>query len=838
MTAIVSNIPIPRLPFEVIGCIVQYNKVHSAHFVLFKNSSYREIAFCGLENAIADLLVRKCITKKIPLQTSALQRDIAKNVTSLNLDGLALTTVQLEKLIELFPNVKELSLVGHDLTAFDFHLFGRLTHLEELSLSNATFAQTALSKLPITLVRLFLNDCKLTDERLTEIKHLQRLESLGVSNNFDLRGTSFVDLPASLLTLFSVGCDIRDDSLPHLARLQKLQNLNLNHNPTLNALSFASLPDTLEKFSCASCPRISETDVAELLKVLMRQNRLSSRWLKGFAQSVTVKALDLTHCPYLTPSLIRATAMLFPKVEQIVVHYAGDHFTDEHVQELANFKQLRTLDMSYNSKIQGTTLSYLPKSLTDLNISFCCLQDENVSQLQGHHFDHLDLSGNFRLTQQVFGCISAKRVTYEHVADDWTEESLQKLLMIQFEKQMIIESLSYEEIKCFSIVDRVVSCNQLELLLKLVPGLQELTLKACQLSDQHINSLADFRKLKRLTIDGNPLVTGKTFYNLPDQLERLSATSCGLTDRSIAPLEAKICLTHLDVSHNREIVGNTFALLPAGIDVVAAHCSLEQAVLIRYCLDKARKASMPLCQMQELKTLETSRLDVSHYPLTVEELKALLELFPAVEHLCLISCNLTLEHAAHFASLKNLQSLDVRRNDLEIPNKLLPPSLITLNQNYLAEGDGKNLWRIAIYEPSFEQQIKWYEKAVEEGRSTFNFFRSDFSALFVNQFRHKDLRTISADELVCLVPNIRRLVRNPEACMLEILRVLEKRPWEEAESAHLVRLSTFFEDFPPELKQSRKLQAYIKEWAILQWLVLRGHASNLDKWHAIKETLT
>lgn len=837
MTTIVSKLPVARLPFEVIGQIVNFNKISLAHLLLFKNRSYRDVAFCGLENAIAELLVKNCIAKKIPLQSTALQREIAKSVTRLNLDGLKMTNEQLQKVLELFPHVKELSLGKHDLTTFDFQLFGQLADLEELNLSNTTFVQTALSKLPNTLLRLFLNDCQLTDERLREIGHLQKLESLGVSNNFELRGTCFSDLPASLLTFFCVGCDIRDDSLPHLGRQQKLQNLNLNHNPTLSAFSFSSLPDTLEKFSCASCPRISETNVAELLKQLMRQNRLSSRWLIGFSQSITVKALDLTHCTYLSPALIRTVATLFPKVEKLVFNYAGDNFTDEHVQELAHFKQLRTLDISYNCKVRGATLSHLPKSLTELNISFCSLQDEHVAQLQERTLHHLDLSGNFYLTTYAFTFISARRVTYGHVAKDWTDESLQKLLQIQLEKGMTIEGISYEGIKCFSVADRPVSLEQLQLLQRLVPDLKELTLKACQLSDQHINLLADFRKLKRLTIDGNPNISGRTFFNLPDKLQRLSATSCGLTDSSIVPLETKICLTHLDVSHNKEIFGNTFALLPAEINVVADHCSLEPALLIRYCLDTARKQGVPLCKMQQLTTLQTTRLDVSHYPLKLEELKDLLELFPEIEHLCLISCNLTLEHAAHFASLKNLQSLDVRKNGLTIPKALLPPSLIMLNQYYLADGDGKNLWQIAKYEPSFEQQIKWYEKAVEEGRSTFNFFRGDFCAAFVNQFRNKDLRAISADELVCLVPNIQRLVLNPEECMLEILQILENRPWHEDEGTHLVRLSTFFKDFPPELKQSKKLKAYIEDWAILKWLVMRGHASNLDRWQAIKETL-
>ncbi|NXS57001.1 NEPN protein, partial [Brachypteracias leptosomus] len=254
------------------------------------------------------------------------------NLQSLILDGNNMESVSAPLKL---PRLKYLSMVDNKLNSFPTNFFVSFQNLQFLSLSGNFLTKVPLD-LPKSLLSLKLEKNQLKTVRLRDMKHLENLSELFLSEN-QLTSIDGVQLLPNLTTLELSKNQLHTIPLRLPSRLQKLDCSN-NLIQRVTAQNFQGLQDLKHLFLDNNAVSVVEAGAlqqcAQLSNLALEQNLLISIPLRQVNLN-TLARLDLK----------------------------GNDIEDVGEQELKDLKQLQVLNLRNNkiSALDRKVLEYLPR---------------------------------------------------------------------------------------------------------------------------------------------------------------------------------------------------------------------------------------------------------------------------------------------------------------------------------------------------------------------------------------------------------------------------------------------------------------------------------------------
>ena len=248
--------------------------------------------------------------------------------------------------------IKTLSKLTHlllrDCDINDTYLHYLSKKLKSLELFQINITDAALERLPPRITHLNFWRCsRLTDRCISHLSHLTELKSLEFTRSENLTGEGFQFLPENISLLnLSFNEKMTDEYLAHLHKNSSLTTLNLSASK-ISGTCFRDLPSSIQSLYLSSCHDLTE----EGLTTLESLDQLESLSLQ-FAGELTVPSL--THLPRTLKSL----------------DLSESDCTDQHLQILSEFKQLKTLSLRHCS-ITDAGIKYLPDSIIELDLFGC-----------------------------------------------------------------------------------------------------------------------------------------------------------------------------------------------------------------------------------------------------------------------------------------------------------------------------------------------------------------------------------------------------------------------------------------------------------------------------------
>ncbi|NXW64076.1 NEPN protein, partial [Eurystomus gularis] len=257
------------------------------------------------------------------------------NLQSLILDGNNMESVSAPLKL---PRLKYLSMVDNKLNSFPTNFFVSFQNLQFLSLSGNFLTKVPLD-LPKSLLSLKLEKNQLKTVRLRDMKHLENLSELFLSEN-QLTSIDGAQLLPNLTTLELSKNQLHTMPLRLPSRLQKLDCSN-NLIQRVTAQNFQGLQDLKHLFLDNNAVSMFEAGAlqqcAQLSNLALEQNLLISIPLRQVNQRAadTLARLDLK----------------------------GNDIEDVGEQELKDLKQLQVLNLRNNkiSALDRKVLEYLPR---------------------------------------------------------------------------------------------------------------------------------------------------------------------------------------------------------------------------------------------------------------------------------------------------------------------------------------------------------------------------------------------------------------------------------------------------------------------------------------------
>lgn len=258
---------------------------------------------------------------------------------------LSLSSEELEdEGLKFLPNsLKILRLKGcPKLTAKGIRLLSSLPLIElDLQWNHIT---GGLQDLPLSLQKLNLAFCNLTDEALIDLKRLSRLIELNLCRS-NIRDETLKNLPESLQKLDVSLCRaLTDTALSYLKNLPKLIDLDLSQLENLTDKAFENLPPSLQKLHTSS---LNMTD-----RALIPLKNLPLVELELFNQNFTSEGL--LHLP--------------DSLKKLSFRCCGN------IKKLGPLQNLPLLDLDMTqhriNKIEEEELQYLPRSIEKLNMAY------------------------------------------------------------------------------------------------------------------------------------------------------------------------------------------------------------------------------------------------------------------------------------------------------------------------------------------------------------------------------------------------------------------------------------------------------------------------------------
>jgi hypothetical protein len=254
-----------------------------------------------------------------------------------------------------------------------------------------------------------------------------------------------------------------------------------------------------------------------------------------------INSLDLSSCS-ITPQIIEMIAKNFPHITELCLE--GCIISDNEIRYLAAFTELQRLDLS-NTTIEGTTLAFLPRSLSFLSLQDCVNLKENfIQNLTNSSIECLNISGA-KIRGKYFSALPATLKIFDLAAcPNIADQSLEAL-----SKLRLLQKLDLSFVDIFGTYFK-----------KLPRSLQTLLLVGCQqIGDQAISALSH-TALEELRV-GETAITGKCFAFLPETLRYLAANDCKKLDETALQGLAKTNLETLDISRS-SLHGDFFNFLP------------------------------------------------------------------------------------------------------------------------------------------------------------------------------------------------------------------------------------------------------------------------------------
>jgi len=244
-----------------------------------------------------------------------------------------------------------------------------LTELKVFELNNSKFGSLTdkgflyLNKLT-SLTELVLNECPVTDLRLSSMIALQKL-SLKRCSNFT------------------------NESLSHLKNLVYLRELCLENCKQISNLDVSNISTLikLEKLSLSGCPKLSDEGISHLKHlVMLRELSLSSSGITDLGVSVIstlhrLEKLDICNCNEVSDiglSYICKLSML----KELDITTVSDKYSGVGISHLSKLTKLEQFRAGCCRRIKrGFSHLKKLKSLKNLDVWLCGLADDNLHHI-------------------------------------------------------------------------------------------------------------------------------------------------------------------------------------------------------------------------------------------------------------------------------------------------------------------------------------------------------------------------------------------------------------------------------------------------------------------------
>jgi hypothetical protein len=324
----------------------------------------------------------------------------AKKVTALRVDNYDGTFVSM---VEVFPNIRKLSLVTTELTNVKIHCLAKLQNLVALVLSSQSFSMPKpMFRLLSRLEELSLIMCELPTESFEDLKELKKLKLLHLcsSQSVDDNALEFIKGLTDLEELSLDDCrNITDNGCLLLKDLTNLKNLNLSGCNYLTQNGLKHLSSFVKLNSLNFCGDSLKTldnvsMLTNLLKLDLGYNPLNCSAMTQLSVFTGLRSLRLTGCESLELECLSELGQLI-NLQQLYVGagldikgYKTIKLGDQDLKMLRNLTNLSCLD------VQGW------ENLTDAGL----VHLHGMTQLQ-----ILSIEGCTKLTEEGIGDIR-KRV--------------------------------------------------------------------------------------------------------------------------------------------------------------------------------------------------------------------------------------------------------------------------------------------------------------------------------------------------------------------------------------------------------------------------------------------
>lgn len=357
-----------------------------------------------------------------------------------------------------------------------------------------------------------------------------------------------------------------------IALLMHLQPTFSSIDEALHALHLSSffeaplLQTATENFLKEKFPSINATNFLEFEKVFTESQKLNSKALETFCESIIGQALSQAIKDNDT-KWIRLLSTL--PIETLKLE--GEMITDDSLRHLKNFKQLKFLDLKECSSLNGEGFKYfkhLPH-LNSLNLFGCTgLRDENLKHFEWLvNLKTLDLSWCTGLTDEGLSHLP-KLKQLENLSLKIPEDSLLKrAAKLNATKPFVFAMLAplsnielgnrndYLQAKNLNLSNQTGFTNQGFGQIKQLTHLRSLDLTGWEkMTDADLDDLKELINLKTLILEGSKEVTdvGLESFKKMTQLEILSLANCvKVTDMGLKHLEGLISLKVLILSETQ-----------------------------------------------------------------------------------------------------------------------------------------------------------------------------------------------------------------------------------------------------------------------------------------------
>lgn len=345
-------------------------------------SDQRHAAFEAIREDNGSVYTR--LPKNIPRWLEPLAKRLGiRHVQSIRFQGSFST-----RTAELLPWLSEtidLSATGTFVNS-ELACLQAMHRLEGLYLDRAIIPDGSLQSLPVSLIRLSLNQCKLGDEELNHIRRCTRLKLLDISETAtsDQGTMGFTELHA-LEELYLTGTMIGEGTSKRLGNLAQLRILSMNDCNITDTAMFH-----LRKLERVRYLYLNGTPITDLgLKHIAAMTELEHLQLEGTGVTSTgmvhmkemqrLQWLNLDNTSVTDEGLVNVKDML--KLEQL--YLANTEVTDEGLKHLAGLKSLFFLSLT-NTKVtdRGIQVFKSLSKLERLNLDDTDVTPEGVANLR------------------------------------------------------------------------------------------------------------------------------------------------------------------------------------------------------------------------------------------------------------------------------------------------------------------------------------------------------------------------------------------------------------------------------------------------------------------------